>query len=82
MNTCILACELHDYIEIVCLYGYQIRVTLKNNDSIEGKALDIITADQREYLLLGSDCQQRIDLTQLAKLQVLTANAKFTEISF
>jgi Rho-binding antiterminator len=82
MSPCNISCDLHDYIEIACLYGYQVKLTLKDQQSIEGKAVDIITADKREYLLLDNDQHQRIELTELAKMQVLTPNAQFTEMIF
>ncbi|SJM92666.1 Modulator of Rho-dependent transcription termination [Crenothrix polyspora] len=82
MSPCNISCDLHDYIEIACLYGYQVKLTLKNQQSIEGKAVDIITADKREYLLIDNGEHQRIELTELAKMQVLTPNAQFTEMIF
>jgi Rho-binding antiterminator len=82
MSPCNISCDLHDYIEIACLYGYQVKLTLKDQQSIEGKAVDIITADKREYLLIDNGEQQRVELTQLAKIQMLTPNAQFTEMIF
>lgn len=83
MNPCIISCERHDYIEIACLYGYQVRLKLTDGQSIEGKAVDIVTKDKREYLLIRHDKEQHsIDLTQLVKLQVLTPHAKFSKVSF
>ncbi len=84
MSQRILSCELHDYLEIACLYGYRVRLTLKNHQAIEGKALDTLsTAEKREYLLIDTGHgQQRIELNQLAKMQVLTPNAKFKDVTF
>lgn len=83
MNSCNISCELHDYIEIACVYGYQVRLKFKDGQQLEGKAVDIITADKHEYLLIRNDKEQHsIDLTEVAKLQVLTPHAKFSEVSF
>lgn len=84
MSECTIACELHDYLEIACMYNYRVALTLKDAQFIEGKALDLITgADKREYLVIGLDQERRqIDLNHLAKMQVLTANAKFAEVIF
>jgi Rho-binding antiterminator len=30
----IIACALHDYIEIACLYGYQLKLELKNQQTL------------------------------------------------
>jgi Rho-binding antiterminator len=81
MNPCTISCELHDYIEIACLYGYQVKLTLSTGECLIGKAIDIITADKREFWVIDSGEQLRIDLMQLAKIQVLTANAKFSELT-
>lgn len=82
MNLCTISCELYDYLEIACLYGYQVRLKLKDGQQIEGKAVDIATVEKREYLLICNDKQHSIDLTQLAKLQVQTPHAKFSKVNF
>jgi len=77
-----ISCQLHDYIEIACMYGYQVELHLKNTQVIEGKAMDIHTSpDKREYLIIGNE-HQKIELTQITKMTVLTPNAKFNEIIF
>ncbi|MFZ1853261.1 MAG: Rho-binding antiterminator [Nitrosomonas sp.] len=85
MNKEVISCELHDFIEVACMYGYRLKLTLKNDQTIEGKAIDIVNSSQkRECLVIASEdntCQQ-IDLTELAKMQVLTPNAKFQEVVF
>lgn len=79
----IISCELHDFVEVACMYGYQVRLTLKNNQVIEGKAIDIITSSEKqECLVIEGDTRQHIDLTELAKMQVLSPNAKFNEVRF
>ncbi|OAI07943.1 Rho-binding antiterminator [Methylomonas methanica] len=82
MSECRIACDLHDYIEIACLYGYQVRLTLKDKKIVEGRALNIVTEEKREILLLDQNPNGKIALDQLAKLQVLTPNARFTEVIF
>jgi len=83
MSNCSIACDLHDYIEIACMYHYQVKLTLKDQTSIEGKAIDIlIGSDKREYLVIDTGQKQQIELNQLKKLQVLTPKAQFSEVSF
>jgi Rho-binding antiterminator len=83
MSQCSISCALHDYLEIACLYGYQIRLTLKDNQTVEGKAIDTLTtAEKREYLLIDNGQKQQIELAELKKLQVLTPHAQFTEVVF
>jgi len=77
-----ISCQLHDYIEIACMYGYQVKLHLKNGQVIEGKAMDTYTSpDKREYLVIGDE-HQKIELTQITKMTVSTPNAKFNEIIF
>lgn len=83
MTPCSMSCDLHDYLEIACMYGYSVKLTLRDNQTLEGKALDTMTsADKREYLVIDTGQKQQIELGQLKKLQVLTPNAKFTEVVF
>lgn len=84
MTQQLIECELHDYIEVACMYGYQVRLILKDQQVLEGKAKDIVTtAEKHEYLLIDSDeGSQQVELVQLEKLQVLTPNAKFKEVVF
>ncbi|WAR43940.1 Rho-binding antiterminator [Methylomonas rapida] len=83
MSNCSVACDLHDFIEIACMYHYQVKLTLKDQTSIEGKAIDtLIGCDKREYLVIDTGQKQQIELNQLRKLQVLTPKAQFTEVSF
>lgn len=85
MHKEVISCELHDFIEVACMYGYRLKLTLKNDETIEGKAIDIVNSSQkRECLVIASEnnTRQQIDLTELAKMQVLTPNAKFQEVVF
>lgn len=78
-----ISCELHDFVEVACMYGYQLKLILKNNQVIEGKAIDIVNSpERRECLVIDNDSRQQIELTQLAKMQVLTPHAKFNEVVF
>ncbi|OQK16544.1 transcriptional regulator [Methyloprofundus sedimenti] len=79
----IISCALHDYIEIACLYGYQIKLLLKDGQTVAGKAINILsTPEKREYLLLACEQQIKIELIEIKELQVLTPQAKFQSVSF
>ena len=82
-DSALISCALHDYIEISCLYGYQLKLLLNNQQIIAGKAIDILTdPEKKEYLLLESDQQIKIELAEIKQLQVLTPGAKFHTVSF
>lgn len=84
MTDHLISCELHDYIEVACMYGYQIRLIMKDQSTMEGKAKDILTdVEKREFLLLETESGSRqVELISLDKLQVLTPGARFTEVVF
>jgi len=64
------------------MYNYQVKLQLKNGESIVGKAKDIHTShDKREYLIIDTD-NKKIELTQISKMNTITPNAKFNEIIF
>jgi Rho-binding antiterminator len=78
-----MPCELHDYLEIACLYGYRVKLTLKDRKTIEGLAINMITTDERrEFLLIENKGIHEIDLNQLSQMKVLTPNAKFSDVTF
>ena len=84
MSQCSISCELHDYLEIACMYGYRVKLTIKNHQTIEGKAIDTATtAEKREYLVIDNGQKKHeVELNQLVKMEVLTPNAKFKKVSF
>ncbi len=80
----LISCQLHDYIEIACMYGYRLRLTLKDRQMIEGKAVDTwVDAEKREYLIL-EECREelQIELNRLDKMEVLSSNAQFKTVEF
>lgn len=83
MSQDTISCELHDYVEVVCMYGYQLKLTLKDGRIVKGKAVDIMSSpEKREYLMINNGTQQQVDLTELAKMEVLTPNTRFNQVIF
>lgn len=84
MTQQLIDCELHDYIEVACLYGYQVRLILKSQKIVEGKAKDVITtAEKHEFLVVENEQgSQHAELIQIKKMEVLTPNAQFKEVVF
>lgn len=78
-----ISCDLHDFVEVACMYGYQLKLILKNDQIIDGKAIDIVNSPEKnECLVIDSDTRQQVELIRLAKMEVLTPNAKFSEVIF
>lgn len=82
MNQSQISCDLHDHIEIACMYGYRVRLHLQNNSIVEGEACDIDSIEKREYLVLENAQERRVELTRIVQMEVLTAHAKFKLIKF
>ncbi len=79
-----IRCAIHDYVEIACLYHLQVRLTLQDQQQIEGRAETTLTgADKKEYLQLSSGTESiKIDLESIKKMQALTPNPHFDLINF
>lgn len=87
MNN-ILNCDLHDYLEIACLYQYQVTITLNSGDKFTGTPKTTAAREEGpnkyEVLIFACDNGDTVDveLLQLKSMQVHTKHAKFTSISF
>lgn len=77
-----ISCELHDHIEIVCLYRYSVKLTLKSGAEVEGIALDIRRNAQREECLVLNHNDNLIVLEHIKKMEVLVENPHFKEVFF
>ena len=79
-----ISCAIHDYIEIACLYHIRVRLSLRDDRSIEGEAYNTRTSEaKREYLvLLVNNQEELIELDQIKSMQALTANTHFDKVDF
>jgi Rho-binding antiterminator len=79
-----ISCQTHDYIEIACLFGFQIRLQLTDGTIRQGKAITTeTTPDKREWLILEQQSGETlIDLIQIKSMQSLTPNCHFDQINF
>lgn len=79
-----LNCDLHDYLEIVCLRGYRLDIELNDGTRLVAKALTTRTSsDKEEFLLIETaDGQQQIRLDQLLAVTPLDEHAQFGRITF
>lgn len=79
-----MTCEQHDYIELVCVYLYQVKLTLKNGSQVKGQALDTLYNDDREACLClkQNDEIQLIVLDNIASMAACEQNPHFSAVSF
>jgi len=76
-------CADYDYIEIACLYGYQLEVKLQSC-TLTGKAITTEKTAEGEFLVLEREDKVRemVRADNIVKLVVLDKNAKFSEHTF
>lgn len=84
MEGRILPCHLHDFIEVACLYGFEICLQLKNNEIVQGKAMTTkISSNKTEYLLLlVNDKNVQINLIDILSMRAVTRNPHIDLIEF
>ncbi len=77
MSPAILACDLHDHVEIICMRRYPVLIHQLDGSTIQGIASDTPSTAQQEFLLLDKDGQKvEIPLLQIERrIEVLDANA-------
>lgn len=79
-----LNCDLHDYIEIVCLYHYPLKLTLSSGIERTGTAVTTRYNDNRQECLVirQNDNEQLVLLDEIALLEVTVANPHLQQIRF
>ncbi len=83
MSGSIISCHIHDYVEIACMYGYQIRLTLYTGDKVTGRAKTTSSKDKLEYLVIETtDGEMDIEMNQIKTMRSLIDNPHFTQIDF
>ena len=79
-----LKCDLHDYIEIVCLYHHPLKLTLRSGAVLTGRAITTRYDDQRQECLVikQNDSEQQVVLEDIALLEVTVANPHLQQVRF
>lgn len=79
-----MTCDQHDYIELVCVYLYEVSLTLKNGEQVTGQALDTLYNDDREACLcLKQDEEIKlVVLDHISSMKACHNNPHFSAISF
>ncbi len=83
--TKVISCDLHDYLEIACMYQYQVELLLVSGDVHVGVPKTTKTAKTKEeFLVFQTDNNETLDIdtSTLQSMTVLTKGAKFTKIDF
>ena len=79
-----LKCDLHDYIEMVCLYHYPLKLTLSCGAVLTGTALTTRYNGQRQECLVikQNDSEQQVLLEDITLLEVTVTNPHMQQVRF
>ena len=82
----IIRCDLHDYLEIACLYAIKVELFCKDGQRIRAIPKTIkIQKPQGEVLVyqsLESLVEDSLSLSELAEMKALQANRHFDSVVF
>ena len=88
-----LKCDLHDYIEIICLYRYKVELTMLDESVVKGQFHDtgfVITEGKKTEVIKGlmlqsnaaSNIELNIDINNIKSLIVISPDPVFTYVNF
>lgn len=81
-----LIVNLYDYLEIACMFKYEVGIRLKSEKYCEGLSLTIFVENGREFLMLEEDKSTssivKFELNDVSSMTVLTEGARFNKIEF
>ena len=79
-----ISCHAHDYIEIACLYGFEIELSLRDGSTVHGKARTTVTREgKREFLVVGrGDGDVDVELRNIVAIKAVTENPHFGRVEF
>ena len=82
-----IACQLYDYIEIACMYNFEVSAVLKDGEMKSGKALTTVIDKSSNVpveciKMLINGTTQKIALNEIAQLHAITDNPHFSTVSF
>lgn len=79
-----ISCNQHDYIEIVCMYHYPLRLTMKSGEEIHGVALDTVRNERKvECIKIESNGNEKlVILSEIKTLEVTKENPHLKTVTF
>lgn len=79
-----ISCNEYDYIEIVCMHRYPIKILTVERETIEGFALDTQRNETREECIkiYSQGTEMLVVLTTILRLEVCIENPHFKTVEF
>lgn len=81
----IMSCDLHDYLEIACMYKIRVEMTLADGQKTTGIPLTTrVTSEKEELLVFQVSDKERIELPLLSlqKMTAMSNNPHFNTVGF
>lgn len=79
-----MSCDLHDYIEVACMYNYTVKLTFKSGSIIECKALDTQRNENREECMKVKieGVESLVVLDNILRMEASVQNPHFQVVNF
>ena len=79
-----ISCEQYDYIEIACMYRFELIITFISGESITATAIDTKRNKENQECLVIQHASDSalIVLDQIIAIEAVKANPHFTKITF
>ena len=79
-----ITCDIHDYVEIACMYGFEVKLVLKDGQIVQGIAFQTTYSENREecVVLKTKKGNKEIVLEQITLMEAVTKNPHFEKIDF
>ncbi|WMN62002.1 Rho-binding antiterminator (plasmid) [Pseudoalteromonas xiamenensis] len=76
-----LSCDQHDYLEVACVYRFELEVTTTDGQSYVGLANDVRYENKTQCLVLESGSEQHtVAIAQITSLVARTDNPYFQRV--
>jgi Rho-binding antiterminator len=86
VNQKIIKCDLHDYIEVACIYKIEVRCIFQDGSHLTGIPLTTkVGKDKKEYLTFNANDRESvtsISLLDLKSMQAMETNPHFDKVTF
>ena len=79
-----IGCELYDYVELACMYQYELRVRTTDGQCLEGTAIDArADGNVNEFIVMRAPGRELlIRLDAVTTMETLTEGARVGEVRF
>ena len=76
-----ISCDLHDYVEIACLYGYDLKIEMIGGESLVARAITTRIKNHEEFLVVDENGVEReIRLDLLLAITPLNPSSRFARV--